>query len=85
MIDSADGAPRWASYSHEEILAMVAAGPGRAASQYAADRWEATRSTLRSVDADLSAAIRDAGGGWTGPAADAMTASTTPLGQWAHR
>ena len=83
MIDDSDPSPRWAAYSHEEILAMVRAGPGAAASQYAAGRWEATWFTVSLIEANLARAITEAGSGWAGPAAEAMAAGTTPLGQWA--
>jgi PPE family len=83
MIDEADGAPRWAAYSHEEILAMVRAGPGPAASQAAAGRWDGTWAAVSAIEAELARAVAEAGSGWAGLAADAMTAGATPLGQWA--
>ncbi len=59
------------------------AGPGRGASTAVESAWTDTEAVIRGIEERLVTAIRQAGGGWEGAAADATRDGLTPLGRWA--
>jgi hypothetical protein len=74
---------RWEGFSHAEIYQRVQAGPGRGASVAVESAWTDTEAVIRRIEERLVTAIRQAGGGWAGAAADATRDGLTPLGRWA--
>ena len=74
---------RWEGFTHAEIYARVQAGPGRGASVAVESAWTDTEAVIRRIEDRLVTAIRQAGGGWEGAAADATRDGLTPLGRWA--
>jgi hypothetical protein len=74
---------RWEGFSHAEIYRRVQAGPGRGASVAVESAWTDTEAVIRRIEERLVTAIRQAGGGWEGAAADATRDGLTPLGRWA--
>ena len=74
---------RWEGFTHAEIYARVQAGPGRGASVAVESAWTDTEAVIRRIEERLVTAIRQAGGGWEGAAADATRDGLTPLGRWA--
>lgn len=75
-------APRWAGLSHAEIVAMVAAGPGPAASAGAERAWRDAAAALTDVHRELAGQARDLPGGWSGGTADGVTVAFGSLDGW---
>lgn len=74
---------RWEGLTHTEIYQRVHAGPGRTASTAVESAWADTEAVIVGIEERLAVAVRQAGGGWEGQAADATRVGITPLGQWA--
>ncbi|HEX5812431.1 MAG TPA: PPE domain-containing protein [Pseudonocardia sp.] len=74
---------RWEGFSHEEIYSRVQQGPGRLASADAEAAWSTVESTIRTVDAQLTRAVRQIGAGWQGRAAEAVQGGMTVMSNWA--
>lgn len=75
-------APRWAGLGHAEIAAMVAAGPGPAASAGAERAWRDAAAALADVHRELSGQVRGLPGGWSGTAAVGVTVALGTLDGW---
>ncbi|MFP5069646.1 hypothetical protein ACLFMI_08260 [Pseudonocardia nantongensis] len=75
-------APRWAGHSHAEITAMVAAGPGAAASAGAERAWRDAAGALSDVERELAAQGRSLPAGWSGPAAGGVRGGFDRLAAW---
>ncbi len=58
-------------------------GPGRLASADAEAAWSTVESTIRTVDAQLTRAVRQIGAGWQGRAAEAVQGGMTVMSNWA--
>lgn len=74
--------PLWRGLTHQQVYGLVHAGPGPYVSDAAITAWSDAQTALRSIDADLAAAMAKAGD-WEGAAADATRGGLTPLGSWA--
>lgn len=79
-----DDGTRWLGYTHEQIYAMVHGGAGPGAGQAAEAYWRSTGEVLATIDSRIGAALRAAGTGWEGAAAQATTAGAAPLAAWAR-
>jgi hypothetical protein len=84
-LDIGLGDNRWQGYSHEELYAMLHAGPGPAAAGVAADRWSAMAGALSDIQQDISTGVAASGASWTGDAGDVARAALNPLGDWAQQ
>ena len=74
---------RWEGFSHEEIYSRVQQGPGPLASADAEAAWSTVESTIRTVDAQLTRAVKQIGAGWQGRAAEAVQGGMTVMSNWA--
>lgn len=74
--------PLWRGLTHQQVFDLVHTGPGPYVSDSAINAWSDAETSLRSIDADLAAAMTKAGD-WEGAAADATRSGLTPLGAWA--
>src|SRR5689334_5422647 len=74
---------RWEGVSHEEIYSRVQQGPGPLASADAEAAWSTVESTIRTVDAQLTRAVKQIGAGWQGRAAEAVQGGMTVMSNWA--
>lgn len=74
---------RWEGFSHEEIYSRVQQGPGPLASADAEAAWSTVESTIRTVDAQLTRAVKQIGAGWQGRAAKAVQGGMTVMSNWA--
>jgi hypothetical protein len=74
---------RWEGFTHDEIHARVQQGPGRGASADAEAAWATMETTIRTVDDQLTRAVRQIGVDWQGAAADSVGGGMTVLSNWA--
>ncbi len=74
---------RWEGLTHDEIHARVQQGPGRAASADAEAAWATVETTIRTVDDQLTRAVRQIGVDWQGAAADSVRGGMTVMSNWA--
>ena len=74
---------RWEGFTHDEIYARVQQGPGRAASADAEAAWSTVEGTIRSVDEQLTRAVRQVGVHWEGAAADGVHGGMRVMSNWA--
>ena len=58
-------------------------GPGPLASADAEAAWSTVESTIRTVDAQLTRAVKQIGAGWQGRAAEAVQGGMTVMSNWA--
>jgi hypothetical protein len=74
---------RWEGFTHDEIHARVQQGPGRGASTAAEAAWATVETTIRTVDDQLTRAVRQIGVDWQGAAADSVRGGMTVMSNWA--
>jgi PPE family protein len=84
-LDFGLGDNRWQGYSHEELYAMLHAGPGPSAAGVTADRWSAMAGALSDIQQDISSGVASSGASWVGDAGDVARAALNPLGDWAQQ
>lgn len=77
------GEVRWQGLSHEEIHALLQAGPGGGASSGVTGIWAEVGALIEQADARVTAAFSGSGSDWAGPSADAARAAMTELARWA--
>lgn len=75
--------PRWHGYEHEQLAAMIKAGPGADASDGQTQYWNSLTGELKDIDDELNKALSELKANWEGAAGENANTGMTPLQQWA--